>query len=187
MDKKENVEHTQTSAGADDHQPPSSAPAYECNTGSPQHNSTPHLPDFLTGTKTEEDPNPKRTQREHEICMQQLRNVVQNSPNINHVLGAMADRGCHVSLGKFFTCKPCVGTAPIGGYWDPSQGVVVCQNYFTSLANTERTVLHELIHAYDDCRAHVDWDNCKHHACTEIRAANLSKDCNYWNAAPSSR
>ncbi len=27
---------------------------------------------------------------------------------------------------------------------------------------------HELIHAYDFCRAHVDWNNLDHLACTEV-------------------
>ena len=39
---------------------------------------------------------------------------------------------------------------------------------------------HELVHAYDDCRARVNWDNLEHLACSEIRAASLSGDCFYW-------
>ena len=31
-----------------------------------------------------------------------------------------------------------------------------------------RTIVHELIHAYDFCRAEVDADNCYHAACTEV-------------------
>ena len=27
---------------------------------------------------------------------------------------------------------------------------------------------HELVHAYDDCRSHVDWDNLEHLACSEV-------------------
>jgi len=42
------------------------------------------------------------------------------------------------------------------------------------------TVAHEMIHAYDDARARLDWTNLVHHACTEIRAANLSGDCSFW-------
>jgi hypothetical protein len=30
------------------------------------------------------------------------------------------------------------------------------------------TIAHELIHAYDLCRANVDTSNCDHHACTEV-------------------
>jgi inner membrane protease ATP23 len=39
---------------------------------------------------------------------------------------------------------------------------------------------HELIHTYDNCRAHVDWSNDEHVACTEIRAASLSGECFFW-------
>ena len=32
-----------------------------------------------------------------------------------------------------------------------------------------QVVIHELIHAYDDCRAaNLDWANCAHHACSEV-------------------
>ncbi|RYH18666.1 hypothetical protein EON65_26995 [archaeon] len=33
------------------------------------------------------------------------------------------------------------------------------------------------IHAYDVCRAKMDYDNCMQHACTEIRASSLSGEC----------
>ncbi|XP_023369491.1 mitochondrial inner membrane protease ATP23 homolog isoform X2 [Otolemur garnettii] len=45
-----------------------------------------------------------------------------------------------------------------------------------------RVVTHELIHAFDHCRAHVDWfTNVRHLACSEVRAANLSGDCSLVN------
>lgn len=47
----------------------------------------------------------------------------------------------------------------------------------TELLRAELTLTHELVHAYDHCRAFVDWSNCVHHACSEIRAAHLSGDC----------
>lgn len=39
---------------------------------------------------------------------------------------------------------------------------------------------HELIHAYDWCTVDFSPQSCLHIACSEIRAANLSGDCNYW-------
>jgi hypothetical protein len=42
-----------------------------------------------------------------------------------------------------------------------------------------RGVVHELIHAYDACRVELEPHNCNHIACTEIRAANLSGDCDF--------
>jgi inner membrane protease ATP23 len=41
----------------------------------------------------------------------------------------------------------------------------------------ERALRHELVHAYDDTRGHVEPTNCYHHACSEVRAARLSGDC----------
>jgi inner membrane protease ATP23 len=42
-----------------------------------------------------------------------------------------------------------------------------------------RGITHELVHAYDHCRAEVDPQSCSHLACTEVRAANLSGDCDF--------
>ncbi|XP_057778334.1 mitochondrial inner membrane protease ATP23-like [Salvia miltiorrhiza] len=46
-----------------------------------------------------------------------------------------------------------------------------------------QVVIHELVRAYDECRAaNLDWTNCAHHACNEyllehIRANHLSGYC----------
>jgi inner membrane protease ATP23 len=35
--------------------------------------------------------------------------------------------------------------------------------------DVNQVVIHELIHAYDDCRAaNLDWADCAHHACSEV-------------------
>jgi len=37
-----------------------------------------------------------------------------------------------------------------------------------------------LVHAFDHCRARdLDWSDCDHHACSEVRAAALSGDCSF--------
>ena len=41
------------------------------------------------------------------------------------------------------------------------------------------TVVHEMVHAFDECRAYIDWADCKQHACSEVRAAMLSGDCKW--------
>lgn len=41
----------------------------------------------------------------------------------------------------------------------------------------DQVVIHELIHAYDDCRAaNLDWANCAHHACSEVSSKMTYKD-----------
>jgi mitochondrial inner membrane protease ATP23 len=79
-------------------------------------------------------------------------------------------------------CKPC-GLAVTGGFTfvqDSSTGankpqVLLCEDakIMTQEIVMETTLAHELIHAYDACRAKMDYSNCLHHACTEIRASNL--------------
>jgi len=51
----------------------------------------------------------------------------------------------------------------------------------TKKGQLEELLTHELVHAYDHCRVDIDWTNCEHHACSEIRAAALSGDCRLGN------
>lgn len=74
-------------------------------------------------------------------------------------------------------CHPCDETR--AGGFNPDYGILLCQNRFMNKKHMEDTLAHELIHAFDHCRFKVDWQNLRHHACTEIRAANLSGDCRW--------
>lgn len=56
--------------------------------------------------------------------------------------------------------------------------IFLCQQHLIDADQTNRTIVHELIHAIDACRAKVNLQsNCIHLACTEIRAENLSGEC----------
>ena len=56
--------------------------------------------------------------------------------------------------------------------------MIICHNQLQAYADVESTLAHELVHAYDNCRRPgMNWDDCEQHACSEIRAANLSGDC----------
>ncbi|KAK0194905.1 peptidase M76 family-domain-containing protein [Armillaria mellea] len=75
-------------------------------------------------------------------------------------------------------CGPCNQTRA-GGY-DPERGaIILCASNFYSRRHMERTMAHELVHMYDDCKFNVDWSNLRHQACSEIRANSLSGDCRY--------
>ena len=47
-----------------------------------------------------------------------------------------------------------------------------------------QVIIHELIHAYDECRAaNLEWSNCAHHACSEVRALKsrlYTDSCTFW-------
>ncbi|CAJ1012648.1 putative Peptidase M76 family [Leishmania naiffi] len=45
------------------------------------------------------------------------------------------------------------------------------------LEQVERSIRHELVHAFDDARGAIEYSDCMHQACSEIRAARLSGDC----------
>ncbi|GAB2223489.1 hypothetical protein Droror1_Dr00017630 [Drosera rotundifolia] len=89
----------------------------------------------------------------------------------------MEKEGC--SVGDNFI-KPVDCDMSISGGYVRGEGVIVCSDQITIQDEVNQVVIHELIHAYDDCRAaNLDWTNCSHHACSEIRAGHLSGDCHY--------
>ncbi|GAA5973149.1 hypothetical protein JCM8115_000219 [Rhodotorula mucilaginosa] len=82
------------------------------------------------------------------------------------------------------TCGPCP-TTMAGGY-SSELGILLCQNRFMSKRHMEDALAHELVHAYDERRFRprggggAEWGkDLRAHACTEIRAENLSGDCKF--------
>ena len=89
-------------------------------------------------------------------------------PKVKFLLQALAKTGCHVDPATFFKVEHCEAT--IAGGFRPQSGVVVCQNHVQTQEEVNNLLAHELIHAYDHCRgANLDWNNCQHHTCSEVR------------------
>merc|ERR1719223_2426243 len=88
---------------------------------------------------------------------------------------AMENAGCGVDPFKFVQCMHC--PQMLAGALTQEEGrsmeICMCQNRVGSQRHFDHVLTHELIHAYDVCRAEVDFSNPLHHACTEIRAANI--------------
>ncbi|XP_068417552.1 mitochondrial inner membrane protease ATP23 homolog isoform X6 [Eschrichtius robustus] len=102
-------------------------------------------------------------------------------PYVKLLLDAMKHSGCAVNKERHFSCEDCNGNVS-GGFDASVSQIVLCQNNICNQAHMNRVVTHELIHAFDHCRAHVDWfTNVRHLACSEVRAANLSGDCSLLN------
>lgn len=109
-------------------------------------------------------------------CEKMIRRSLRD-PKVKFLKEQLEKSGCRIGSNfvKGYTCKQASG----GGY-ESDRGVVVCCNHLQMQDQITQVVIHELIHAYDDCRAaNLDYTNCAHHACTEIRAAHLSGDCHY--------
>jgi len=102
--------------------------------------------------------------------------LVKTSPIIKFMLKEIAKIGRPVDPTDLH-CIPCDETR--SGGFSPTEGIIHCQNRFANRKHMEDTIAHELVHFYDDTKFKVDWYNCRHHACSEIRAASLSGDCKW--------
>ncbi|KAL4367206.1 hypothetical protein GQ457_05G010980 [Hibiscus cannabinus] len=97
------------------------------------------------------------------------------TPKVKFLMEQMEKAGCKVEH-NFFNALNCERKM-CGGY-TRGRGITICSNHLTTQDDVDHVVRHELIHAYDDClAANLNWKNCAHQACSEIRAGLLSGDC----------
>ena len=112
---------------------------------------------------------------EHRKCMERLELTISTNRYAQKVLDSITDLGCALPA-DFFVCRPCENDM-FGGFMTPNKNsnpkIIMCENKSVDKQMYQTTVVHELIHAYDVCRSKLDPKNCKHRACTEIRASSL--------------
>ncbi len=90
------------------------------------------------------------------------------------LLASIASLGC---AAPRVACAAPGSTAPTG-FYPGTWAVTVSPSSAPPVVPPARlaaSVAHELVHAFDSCRARVD--RCEHLACTEVRAAALSGAC----------
>ena len=108
-----------------------------------------------------------------------------SSPFIDLLLHALSDAGCPLKPEHHISIEDCDKRHNIIGAFDSfNNQIVLCRNRINQLqtsnkvTSVQQTLSHELIHAYDHCRADVDfYNNPAHMMCSEIRAAALSGEC----------
>ncbi|CAG8597377.1 8878_t:CDS:2 [Ambispora leptoticha] len=110
------------------------------------------------------------------LCEKRRDKLLKWSPAVIFMRENLEKAGCKIST-QHIKCAPC-DELRSGGF-SPDHGIILCQNRFFSKAHQEDTLIHEMIHMYDHCRFKIDWNNCWHHACSEVRAASLSGDCRW--------
>mmetsp|Transcript_23386 Transcript_23386/g.24034 ORF Transcript_23386/g.24034 Transcript_23386/m.24034 type:complete len:202 (+) Transcript_23386:67-672(+) len=126
---------------------------------------------------------------QHSRCERLLFSALEKNHTIRKLISEIEDLGCTIPP-NFFLCKPSTDPNVSGGFVMPDPqnnnineykpGVVIFENRIIEKESFENTIAHELVHAYDQCRAKIKLNNCLHHACTEIRASNLSGECTWW-------
>ncbi|KAI0361069.1 hypothetical protein OH77DRAFT_1417269 [Trametes cingulata] len=129
----------------------------------------------IGATKEERDAAMEAAQ--HKACEKWKKQLMTYSPAVVFMMKHLKLNGCDISEGDI-VCAPCIKDT--AGGFSPEAGVVVlCQGKFLSKSHMEDTIVHELVHMYDHAKFKVDWDNLRHHACSEIRANSLSGDCRW--------
>mmetsp|Transcript_16862 Transcript_16862/g.25191 ORF Transcript_16862/g.25191 Transcript_16862/m.25191 type:complete len:205 (-) Transcript_16862:79-693(-) len=116
-----------------------------------------------------------RFQEEVSQCYQIVRQGFEKNEWIKFLVDELNDLGCGPITPAFIKCNPC--KTPKRGFYTPGRGIQLCSNFDLREDITYTTIVHELLHVYDFCTAKLDINNCVHHACTEIRAINLSGEC----------
>ncbi|KAJ3728619.1 peptidase M76 family-domain-containing protein [Lentinula raphanica] len=136
-------------------------------------------------------------------CEKMKSELMEQSPLLIFMLKHLRLSGCQIPERNIF-CVTCASpfktpssvnvTASSSTTPDQSQGPILhagaylphphgaiklCAGHFFSKQHVESTIAHELVHMFDECRFKVDWANLRHHACSEIRANNLSGDCRW--------
>ncbi|XP_052021603.1 mitochondrial inner membrane protease ATP23 homolog isoform X2 [Apodemus sylvaticus] len=103
-------------------------------------------------------------------CPLMLQKTLETNPYVKLLLDAMKHSGCALNRGRHFSCEVCDGNLS-GGFDASTSQIVLCENNIRNQAHMGRVVTHELIHAFDHCRAHVHWfTNIRHLACSEAES-----------------
>ncbi|KAL2929182.1 Mitochondrial inner membrane protease ATP23 [Bienertia sinuspersici] len=114
------------------------------------------------------------------VTVEECQNMIKRSlqtPVVKFLRESLEKSGCSIG-DNFITATEC--KKEVSGGYSRGLGIMVCSNQMSIQDEVDQVLIHELIHAYDDCTAkNLDWANCAHHACSEIRAGHLSGDCHY--------
>jgi len=132
---------------------------------------------WVTGLGLSEDEAQDRDRAfKHEKCLQWRSDLLATSPKVIFMLQQIRELGANVPSSSIH-CVP--GSEGAGAVHPPTGHIFLSQGKFLGRSHMEDALTHELIHLYDHVRFKVDWNNLRHHACSEIRANNLSGDCSW--------
>ena len=130
----------------------------------------------MDGPHVEDDPgDPAQAKR----CSKLVEGALRSCEKVRQLLRVLEGMGLETS--NMIQCIHCPDdAAAAGGYMPDQKAVILCQQWIRQQpSEVDNTLTHELVHAYDDARAFIDWADTTQHACTEIRAAVLSGDCTF--------
>ncbi|GAB5365612.1 hypothetical protein AAMO2058_001072900 [Amorphochlora amoebiformis] len=116
------------------------------------------------------------------ICQRHKEEALKDK-RVKFMIKSMAAFGCPIPQHDFIRCErePPGGQLVTGAFdiGDDKERpkVILYANNLQPTTLSIHTIRHELVHALDYCKYDVDKENMKHVACTEVRAASLSGEC----------
>jgi len=113
-------------------------------------------------------------------CVLMRERALKANAKVRTLIDALRDLGCDPGpLREFIECRP-KSSQMMGGFSTSARPrVLMMEENLPYQSVFDATLVHELVHAYDSCRAAVDWSNRYHLACTEVRASSLSGECGF--------
>ena len=107
-----------------------------------------------------------------DVCRSAVGNALSTNAKGQSLVRALGEKSCPVPP---VTCECCMRNE--SGAFNPStKSIKICVNILGSARDVIETVVHELVHAFDDCSG-TDWNDCEQRACSEIRAVNYNGSC----------
>ncbi|ETW86748.1 Metallo peptidase M76, partial [Heterobasidion irregulare TC 32-1] len=111
-------------------------------------------------------------------CEKWKKELLNYSPSVVFMLRQLKLAGVDVK-SENLPCSPCDQTRT-GGFLPDHGAIILCQaNLLGNKDHLEHTMVHELVHMFDHVKFKVRWNDLRHHACSEIRAASLSGECKW--------
>lgn len=101
---------------------------------------------------------------------------------VRYIFNTLYDKNINLQPYSLIQCIQCNVNMSGAMYYKPDNtiGIAMCENKLSTQSDFNVVLTHELIHTYDYITVENDiYNNPYTHACTEIRAANLSGDCTY--------
>lgn len=99
-------------------------------------------------------------------CEYLVNKVFQESSEVKLLVGAMKRYGCNFELARHVSCEGCIDCH--GGFDTDYNQIIICNNNYLNKDKVMATMLHEMIHMFDYCRANFDFNNLEHVACSEV-------------------
>lgn len=94
-------------------------------------------------------------------------------PALKLLVRAMESSGCRFNPRRHVSCETCASDRVLGAYDPKYNQVAICANNCRTPDDMFTVLGYNMLQMFDSCRAHMDFRNIDHVACTEVRANNL--------------